>query len=65
MALPGAYPNFLVAADVDRVARSYGPNASRLMRAKRRYDPDNVFRSAIPLPVTGERSDRVDQEQLA
>ena len=50
MALPGAYPNFLVAADADRVARSYGPNASRLMRAKRRYDPDNVFRSAIPLP---------------
>jgi hypothetical protein len=49
-ALPGAYPNFLVAADGDRVRRSYGPNASRLLQVKRRYDPDNVFRSAIPLP---------------
>src|SRR5262249_35068161 len=28
MALPGAYPNFLTGADADRVARSYGPNAS-------------------------------------
>ena len=50
IALPGAYPNFLVSADADRVKRSYGPNAARLLRIKRRYDPDNVFRSAIPLP---------------
>jgi hypothetical protein len=51
MALPGGYPNFLVADEPDRVAKSYGPNAERLIRAKRHYDPDNVFRSAIPLPV--------------
>ena len=51
-ALPGGYPNLLTAEDSDRVARGYGRNAERLIKAKRRYDPDNVFRSAIPLPVT-------------
>jgi FAD/FMN-containing dehydrogenase len=50
MALPGGYPNFLTAGDADRVAKSYGYNAGRLIKAKRRYDPDNVFRSATPLP---------------
>src|SRR6516162_3619133 len=52
MALPGGYPNFLAGDDSDRVANSYGPNADRLIVAKRRYDPDNVFCSAIPLPVS-------------
>lgn len=51
MALPGGYPNLLARDDVDRAARSYGANAERLMAAKRHYDPDNIFRSAIPLPV--------------
>jgi quercetin dioxygenase-like cupin family protein len=51
MALPGGYPNLLDGDDPDRVASSYGCNAGRLMRAKRHYDPDNVFCSAIPLPV--------------
>jgi FAD/FMN-containing dehydrogenase len=50
MALPGGYPNLLGGDDPDRAAKSYGPNAERLIRAKRHYDPDNVFRSAIPLP---------------
>jgi hypothetical protein len=49
-ALPGGYPNFLTGRDADRVARSYGGNARRLIEAKRRYDPDNFFSSAIPLP---------------
>jgi FAD/FMN-containing dehydrogenase len=51
MALPGGYPNLLVADDADRVAKSYGRNVERLVKAKRHYDPDNVFCSAIPLPV--------------
>ncbi|MEA2852056.1 MAG: hypothetical protein QOE02_2075, partial [Rhodospirillaceae bacterium] len=51
MALPGGYPNFLVEGDADRVTKSYGPNVERLVKAKRHYDPDNVFRSAIPLPT--------------
>jgi len=51
IALPGGYPNFLARGDSERAASSYGRNAERLIRAKRRYDPFNVFRSAIPLPV--------------
>jgi FAD/FMN-containing dehydrogenase len=50
-ALPGGYPQFLTTSrDADRVAHSYGGNARRLIEAKRRYDPDNFFSSAIPLP---------------
>jgi hypothetical protein len=52
-ALPGGYPNLLAGGDTDRAAKSYGCNADRLMAAKRHYDPDNVFRSAIPLPACG------------
>ncbi|MEH2487528.1 BBE domain-containing protein [Bradyrhizobium sp. AZCC 2230] len=29
----------------------FGGNAEHLIKAKRRYDPDNVFRSASSLPV--------------
>jgi hypothetical protein len=50
-ALPGGYANLLGADDPERAAKSYGPNAERLMKAKRRYDPDDIFRSAIPLPA--------------
>ena len=50
-ALPGGYPNLLAGDDPDRIAKSYGANAERLVKAKRRYDPEKVFRS-IPLPVT-------------
>jgi hypothetical protein len=62
-ALPGGYPNLLVAEDADRVAASYGGNAERLVRAKRRYDPDNLFRSAIPLPVGREEGQRLRAAQ--
>ena len=55
MALPDGYPNFLADDDADRVAKSYGRNAGRLIGAKRHYDPDNVFSSAIPLPIDQER----------
>jgi FAD/FMN-containing dehydrogenase len=50
MALLGGYPNLLPIGDEDRAAKSYGRNAERLVKAKRHYDPDNVFNSAIPLP---------------
>jgi hypothetical protein len=51
MTLPGGYPNLLAPGDEDRVAKGYGRNAGRLVKAKRNYDPDNVFCSAISLPV--------------
>jgi hypothetical protein len=51
MALPGGYPNLLAGDDAERAAESYGPNAERLVEAKRHFDPDNVFYSAIPLPT--------------
>jgi FAD/FMN-containing dehydrogenase len=50
MALPGGYPNMLAGDDAERASKSYGRNAERLIKAKRHYDPDNVFHSAIPLP---------------
>jgi FAD/FMN-containing dehydrogenase len=50
-ALPGAYPHFLAPDDHTRARQSYGRNGARLLAAKRRYDPDNLFRSAIPLPT--------------
>jgi hypothetical protein len=50
-ALPGGYPSLLVADDAERVSKSYGPNAERLIPAKRRYDPDDVFWSAMLLPI--------------
>lgn len=49
-AFPGGYPNLLGRGERDRAAASFGVNAARLIRAKRRYDPDNVFGSAISLP---------------
>jgi FAD/FMN-containing dehydrogenase len=51
IALPGGYPNLLAKGEVERAAKSYGANAERLIGAKRHYDPDNIFNSAIPLPV--------------
>ena len=51
MALPGGYPNMLAGSEVERATKSFGRNAERLIKAKRHYDPDNVFRCTIPLPV--------------
>src|SRR5262249_48875681 len=42
LALPGGYPNLLGRDDGERAAVSFGPNADRLMRAKQKFDPDNV-----------------------
>ena len=51
IALPGGYPNLLASGDTDRASESFGPNAGRLARVKQLYDPENVFCSAIPLPL--------------
>jgi FAD/FMN-containing dehydrogenase len=51
IALPGGYPNLLAAGEPGRAAKSYGRNAERLIRIKRHYDSENIFRSAIPLPA--------------
>jgi hypothetical protein len=60
MALPGGYPNLLAAGERERVMKSYGPNAERLVEAERLYDPDNVFRSAVPLPASVNKSTSPD-----
>jgi FAD/FMN-containing dehydrogenase len=51
LCLPGAYANLIAEDDRARACHSFGPNAERLIAAKRRYDPTNVFASAIPLPI--------------
>jgi FAD binding domain/Berberine and berberine like len=51
IALPGGYPNLLGPDDADRAAESFGPNVERLAKVKQLYDPENVFCSAIPLPI--------------
>jgi FAD/FMN-containing dehydrogenase len=43
---PGVYVNFLDEADPERVRAAYpGRTWDRLLAVKRRYDPDNLFRS--------------------
>jgi FAD/FMN-containing dehydrogenase len=49
-ALPGGYANLLGQNDCEQAAAAYGDNAARLRALKRRFDPDRVFASAIPLP---------------
>jgi len=49
-ALPGGYANLLGPDDREQAAAAYGGNAARLRTRKRRFDPDGVFASAIPLP---------------
>jgi FAD/FMN-containing dehydrogenase len=49
--LPGGYPNLLGPDKHDQIALAYGGNIIRLRQLKRRFDPGNVFSSAIPLPT--------------
>ena len=51
MALPGGYPNMLGPDDSEQIPFAYGSNAERLIAAKKRFDQDDVFSSAIPLRV--------------
>jgi hypothetical protein len=49
-ALPGGYANQLGPHDREQARDAYGVNGARLKALKRRFDPDGVFASAIPLP---------------
>jgi FAD/FMN-containing dehydrogenase len=48
-ALPGGYSNLLIPDEPERVDHAYGPNAARLIAAKKAYDPGSIF-TATPLP---------------
>jgi FAD/FMN-containing dehydrogenase len=39
----GAYVNFMTEEEGGRVAQAYGSNYERLVQAKKRFDPENVF----------------------
>jgi FAD/FMN-containing dehydrogenase len=51
LALPGGYGNLLAPGNTGQTAQAYGNNGPRLRAVKRKYDPENVFSSAIPLPA--------------
>ncbi len=50
-ALPGGYANLLGPDARDQISAAYGGNGRRLGELKRKFDPDNVFSSALPLPA--------------
>ena len=50
MALPGGYPNMLGPDAKDQIPYAYGNNAARLLKAKKHFDPAEIFTSATPLP---------------
>lgn len=41
----GVYVNFMTSDETERVRNAYGPNYDRLAHVKRKYDPDNLFRT--------------------
>jgi FAD/FMN-containing dehydrogenase len=49
-ALPGGYPNMLAPHQQEQTVQAYGSNLGRLQRAKRLFDPEAIFTSAISLP---------------
>lgn len=49
----GVYVNFLTQDETDRVAAAYGPHYDRLVAAKNKYDPSNLFRMNQNIRPTG------------
>jgi len=49
-ALPVGYANFLTPQSREQIKDAYGGNGARLAALKRRFYPDGVFASSIPLP---------------
>src|SRR4051794_4384869 len=49
-AVPGAYVNFMMEEESQRVRDTYGDNYDRLRRIKAQYDPENVFRVNQNIP---------------
>ena len=47
IALPGGYAGLLAPSKTRSVADFYGGNVERLLQVKRRFDPDDLFRSGI------------------
>ena len=50
-ALAGGYPNMLGPDEYEQTAQAFGDNLGRLQQAKRLFDPEGVFSSAISLPL--------------
>jgi FAD/FMN-containing dehydrogenase len=50
------YVNFLTEDEAERVGASYGDNYPRLQRAKRRFDPDNLFRMNLNIVPAAQSS---------
>ncbi|MGL4621357.1 MAG: BBE domain-containing protein [Chroococcidiopsis sp.] len=46
-AFKGGYINLLDREEQDRVPLAFGSNYERLLDLKRKYDPDDVFRSTV------------------
>ena len=49
-AMGSVYVNFMPADETDRVPGAFGSNYARLAEAKRRYDPQNLFRMNQNIP---------------
>ena len=49
----GAYVNFMMDEGKDRIQATYRDNYDRLVRIKRKYDPDNFFRVNQNIPPNG------------